>query len=136
MGNFSYQQLLTHFDRVIARLQSTALRPPASVLYVLKRMAQTFVPNADTGSPAYISNSCHARVAKAILKRGNLDDRVYLFGTPSEVMHSVLTDENNKVLVDAWPGKFDENQYTVREGETLDLVYTCQVSDIYDMFQR
>jgi hypothetical protein len=124
------------FERVLARLRETATKyPSTSALFVLQRMAATFVPRANTTRPPYTSNSCHAQVAKAVLKRGNPEDRIYLFGTDSEVMHSVLTDENNRVLVDAWSGRFTPTKYITQTGENLDLVYTCQVSDIFDMYQ-
>ena len=127
---------MASFERVLARLRETATRyPSASALFVLQRMAATFVPHANTTRPPYTSNSCHAQVAREVLKRRNPNDRIYLFGAISEVMHSVLTDEHNRVLVDAWSGKFTPTKYITQTGETLDLVYVCQVSDVFDMFQ-
>lgn len=112
---------------------------PVSVTYVMKRMAQTVVPHAQTGQPAYTSNSCHSQVSRGILKRGNPDDVVYLYGSGpgGEVMHSVLADEHGKILVDSLPhGKsMLENGYAVRD-DVLPHIYSFPVSELYDLYQR
>lgn len=122
----------------VRRLRTLAAMKSASVVYVMKRMAQTVVPHAQTGQPAYTSNSCHAQVSKGILKRGNPDDIVYLYGSEGgDIIHSVLADENGHRLVDAWPaGKFMGDRGYEARGDTLPCVYSFPVSELYDLYQR
>lgn len=112
----------------------------ASIDYVAKRIAQTFVPFAKTGVPAYTSNICHAQVAKGILKRGNVDDRVVMFGTEDgNVIHSILVDANARVLVDSWKSgtsRYEEGKGYWKDGELLNQLFDEPVIHFYDEYQR
>jgi hypothetical protein len=122
----------------VRRLRTLSAVLSTSVRYVMQRMAQTVVPHAQTGQPAYTSNSCHAQVSRGILKRGNPEDRVYLFGSEGgDVIHSVLADENSKVIVDAWPhGRFMGTHGYKSKDELLPCLYSFPVSELYDLYQR
>lgn len=118
------------------------LEVAATVDYTLARIAQTVIPHAQTGRPAYTSNICHAQVAKGILKRGNPDDRIQLFGAESgDVIHSILTDENDRVIVDAWASPTNGNKFLPNKGykakdDVLPLLADVPVSALYDKYQR
>lgn len=112
----------------------------ASIAYVARRIAQTFVPFAKTGVPAYTSNICHAQVAKGILKRGNVDDRVVMFGTEAgDVIHSILTDSNSRILVDSWKSgtsKYEPGKGYWKDGELNVQLFDEPVIHFYDEYQR
>lgn len=77
--------------------------------YVLQAMASWYAPSISNHPNLKFSSSktCHVRVAEGIKHRRNLSDRIWLFGerlstTHFEVWHSVLTDQHNHILVDAF----------------------------------
>lgn len=119
----------------LARLKEHA----ATVDYTVKRIAQTVVPGAQTGVPAYTSNICHAQVAKAILKRGKVSDKIHLFGSEAgDVIHSLLTDENNKVVMDAWhssTSKFIPDRGYEKRGEFIPTLDIVEVSQLFEDYQ-
>lgn len=86
-----------------------AASPVLSPVRVLTAMATTYdaryslTPTIKFSSP----NLCHVQTVKAIKARGNVEDRIWLFGdtglgSHQEVYHSLLTDEHNKVVCDAY----------------------------------
>lgn len=78
--------------------------------------------------------SCHRVVADAILKRGNANDKVWLLGwkTPETVLHSVLTDANNRVVKDSASGKLSRTSY-IKGDTVLEVLRVVGVDDLYEL---
>lgn len=86
-----------------------AAAPVLSPERVLSAMATTYdAQNSKNPALKFSSpNLCHVQTVKAIKARGNVEDRIWLFGdtglgSHQEVYHSLLTDEHNKVVCDAY----------------------------------
>lgn len=118
----------------------------ASRSHVLQRIAHTVIQHSTAKGPSYAPNVCHGRVAQEILRRGNIEDRIWLFGAKSgggEVTHSVLTDENDHPLADGWAKTFNGRGFHGRQGygdphdphERMDFLQVVTVRDLYEEFQ-
>jgi hypothetical protein len=91
-----------------------------SVDGVLQRMSVTYDPvnSSFKGKAKPFENStkpCHSLVINTAKKRGQTTDKIWFFGgKPDTVMHSVLTDKNNKPVADSFAksGRFSTKEYT------------------------
>lgn len=112
------------------------------------RIAQAVVPSAQTGVvPAGSGTRCFDQVAKGILARQNMDDKVWIIGNSTdrnaEAVHVFLTDTNNRRVVDSWksrnPRFNPQLGYTVTDNDGTDIVYKVQemfvVHELYDEYQ-
>ena len=119
--------------RIIAGEVSTEVKG------VLKRMAFTVDPqHAIERNPNLLlkNNTCHGQVALGIRQRGIPDDLIWLYGVGKDVAHSVLTDEDHRVLVDSFKhkGKFMAAEGYSFDDDRYDLVDVLPVSELYDEY--
>jgi hypothetical protein len=114
--------------------------PSKSVYYVLRRLFKTLFPHGGAGDvPPYGTNICHGRVAEAIKRRNyNPEDKIWLYGASGgDVMHSVLTDEHNRVILDPWAGSgnaFGGRDGYGKPGDMLDCLWVETVAGLQDEF--
>lgn len=112
---------------------------------IVQRMSVTYDPQNSSfkgrAQPFTSPKSpCHSVTIHAAIKRGNPEDKIWLFGAkPDSVLHSLLTDENNRVLADAYSksGKFTEDRYFRLDlddagGEYYDFIDVLSVGDLID----
>lgn len=107
---------------------------------ILRRMASELNPSSNAG-PKFSGHKslCHLKVARAIQRRGRVDDKVWLLGMANVVSHSILTDANNRIVEDSSQGKFSSGVYfQPGTGTTtpLDVIEIVYVSDLYDDFME
>ena len=123
--------------------------PSKSVYYVLARIFKTLYPHGGTigiRAEPYTMNlngkfSCHATVARSIIERGNRpDDKIWLYGTTGgDVTHSVLSDENNRLVTDTFKGIWHQKGgYERQKGdpktEWNDFLFVETVAGLQDEF--
>lgn len=83
------------------------------VSFVQTRMRAT-VQNL---SSPYVPGTCHYLTSRAVKLRDEPSDIVWLYGSSKiDVMHSVLTDKNNKVVADAWKNNSHNLKFAAKKG--------------------
>ncbi len=80
---------------------------------------------------------CHGLVAKAILSRGLVSDKIWLYGSGKDVWHSVLTDKNNKVVVDSSDGNARSIKFMADKGygtpeDHFNFISLTLVEDLFE----
>lgn len=112
---------------------------------VLARIFKTIEPHAVVpGASPLGGNICHGKVADKIIQRNNNpEDKIWLYGDKSKptdlVRHSVLSDENNRVLRDPWDGNpsgfiWQRHEGYGKPGDMMDYLGVYSVGDLYDQF--
>jgi hypothetical protein len=115
--------------------------PSKNVYYVLGRIFKTIEPHGSVNAVPYGPNICHGIVARKIIQRGNNpEDKIWLYGASGgDVMHSVLSDENNRLLVDPWLRNphgyvWGREEGYGKPGDTMDFLWVDTVGNLYDEF--
>ncbi len=117
----------------------------------LMRIFKTIEPHAKVPVSSFGPNICHGLVSRKIIQRGNNpEDKIWLYGSPegenkksqlmsSFVTHSVLSDENNRMLEDGWAKNPHGYIWQRHEGygkphDMLDFLAVETVGGLYDRF--
>lgn len=112
---------------------------------VLTAMATVYDPSHSMDPTITFSSGsklCHFHTVQGIKRRGNPDDRIWLYGDkPDSVYHSLLTTGDNVVVVDAAGAQFRGTRgYHVPgrvpgdEGLTYDFLAMVSVAEWFDNY--
>lgn len=109
--------------------------------HTLQAMATYYDPEFSNNPAIKLSGAplCHRTVADAIKERGDVSDKIWLFGLDQQfVMHSVLTNSNNRVVADSWKGKggkfLGSKGYDDGHGRIIPYVGVIDVDNWFDEY--
>lgn len=110
--------------------------------YYLKRMARIISPERaiDKSVPSSSKKKyCHEYTAKGIVSHPDPNNKIWFFGLGLDVMHSILTDSQNRVLVDNYPGVRQgvlrgDKYFIDSKQEYLDTLCVLTVGEFYKRY--
>jgi len=139
-----------------ASSMTSKAKVPTNVHYWLLKMAKYLYPSGyELDSVRAFSNLrvCHKSTAQGIQKSSSDQDIIWFFGKPivgnpgkdgGGILHSVLTDDKNNVLVDVYPGNPDghfdqEKGYfspILNKGSYIPVAFTLSVGRFKQLYSK
>lgn len=108
---------------------------------VLQAIATRVNPDTSLNPTVRLSglgSVCHTRVADTIRKRENFTDVIWVYGWDKRtILHSVLTDSNNRIVCDALGSQgefFRTAGYKWQDGTVVPLMQSLTVRDWANKF--